>query len=206
MSQIELVDQNNKKVGQIIDAFDFLPKAKFNKLLVAEVIKYQHAAKRQGTHKTKTVSEISGGGRKPFKQKGTGRARQGSSRAHHMVGGGVVHGPIPRDHSFSLSKKKRKSALKGLLFEMLTNKTALVVNEFNLDQIKTKNVKLLLSNFFTQAVLVTKKENQNVIISMKNLRHYKWLPPEGLNAFDILKYKNLIITQDCLSDIKERLQ
>ena len=205
MSQIELVDQNNNKVGHI-DASDFLPKAKFDKLLVAEVVKYQLAKKRQGTHKTKTAAEISGGGKKPFKQKGTGRARQGSSRAHHMVGGGVAHGPIPRDHSFSLSKKKRKNALKGLLFEMLTNKVALVVNEFNLDQIKTKKAKILLNNFFSQAVLVTKKENKNVILSMKNLRFYKWLPPEGLNAFDILKYKNLIITQDCLSDIKERLQ
>ncbi len=205
MATVAVVNHKNERVGEVE-----LPENIFNvpvKVgLLHEVVRWQMARWRAGTACTKTRGEVRGGGRKPWRQKGTGRARQGSIRAPHWVGGGVVFGPKPRDYEFKLNKKQRRLALKMALSARAQEGKLLVVDDFGLDQIKTKKFVEFLKNLGVDDALVVVPERDEVVEkSARNLPTVKVLAVEGLNVYDILDYEYLIVKREALPKIEERL-
>jgi large subunit ribosomal protein L4 len=167
------------------------------------MVRYQLAARRQGTAKVKGRSEVRGGGKKPFRQKGTGNARQGTPTAPNHVGGGVVFGPAPRDYKFKLNRKVRQSALRSALSARYKEECMTVVNGLDLEQISTKSFAEVLDRFeLKKALIVVEGENTNLELSARNLPFVKVLRAEGVNVYDILKYPNLVMTEAAIDRIE----
>ena len=176
-----------------------------NEHAVYEVVKNQLANKRQGTQSTKTRAEVRGGGRKPWRQKGTGRARQGSIRSPQWKGGGVVFAPKPRDYSYSVPKKVKRLALKSALTAKVNDNEIIVVDEFKLDLPKTKEMKQILANLNSdrKALIVTDVKNMDVMRSAKNMPYVATTIVSTLNVYDILKYNSFIITKEAVKKVEE---
>jgi len=207
--QLDVVDTTGKKVGEIevADAvFGRNTESSASQGLLWEMVKAQRAAKRSGTHSTKRRGEVSGGGQKPYRQKGTGNARQGSSRAPHFVGGGSVFGPKPRDYSYTVPKKVKRAALATALSLRASEKKLFVVDQISLETPKTKTaVQVLAALGVPSALVVDDKGNQNLALSLRNLEDSKWIAPEGLNVYDILDHAGLIISRESLKAIEDRV-
>ena len=204
--QIDIVNIEGKKVGTI-ELADAVFGAEVKEHLLWEVVKAQRAARRAGTHSTKTRANVRGGGKKPYKQKGTGNARQGSSRAPNFVGGGKVFGPHPRDYSFTVPKKVRRAALASALSLRAQEKKIVVLDQLAFDLPKTKRLLGILKALgVPSAVVVDNKENVQLSKSARNLPSSKYLPPEGLNVYDILDHAGLVITAGAVKQIEARVQ
>ena len=175
-----------------------------NELSMKKMIRLQLDSARQGTAKTKTRSEVSGGGRKPWKQKGTGRARQGSIRATQWRGGGVVFAPTPRDYSFKLNKKEKRAALKSALTNKVVNGSIVVLDELKLDAIKTKEFANVMKNIKVESGLVVIADNDaNVVLSAKNMADVNTTLVNTMNVYDIMSAKTLVLTKDAIQKIEE---
>jgi large subunit ribosomal protein L4 len=205
MAVFDIYDQEKNRISEI-DLDDKIFGAKVDKNLFHEVVKMQLANRRGGNACTKTRSEVSGGGRKPWRQKGTGRARAGSTRSPLWVGGGVVFGPKPRDYSYSLPKKVRRAALKSALSLKVKEGKLLIVENLNLEEIKTKAFVSFLKGLAVEDALIVDSDNVNLERSARNLHTVKVLRPEGLNVYDILKYEYLLLTKQSAEKIQERLR
>ncbi len=205
MATVTVVNNKNEKVGEV-DLREDIFNVPVKVGLLHEVVRWQMARWRAGTACTKTRGEVRGGGRKPWRQKGTGRARQGSIRAPHWVGGGVVFGPKPRSYEFKLNKKQRRLALKMALSARAKEGKLLVVDDFGLSEIKTKKFVEFLKNLGVDDALVVVPERDEIVEkSARNLPKVKVLAVEGLNVYDILDYEYLIIKREALPKIEERL-
>lgn len=213
MANVAMYNMEGKEVGTI-DLNDAIFGVEVNEHLVHMAVVQQLANKRQGTQKAKTRAEVSGGGRKPWRQKGTGHARQGSTRSPQWTGGGVVFAPTPRDYSFSMNKKEKVKALKSALSSRVQEGKIFVIDELKLDEIKTKNMVQILNGLNVEkAFIVTDDINVNVQASAKNIQGVKTgfikiAKPENevsstLNVYDILKYNNLVITKGAVELIEE---
>lgn len=214
--KINVVDQKNEKVGEVtLD--DAIFAAPVRKHLFWEVVNWQRARRRAGTQKVKTRAEVSGGGKKPWRQKGTGRARQGTIRAPQWVGGGVVHGPSPRDFSFSMPKKKRKAALRSVLSLKARDGKLIVVDDLTFAETKTKFAIGVLNALQAPSALLvdaTSRDektqsvvhNESLRLSVRNLKDAKYLASEGLNVEDVLRFDTLVISQTALDQIHEVLK
>ena len=175
-----------------------------NEHLVHMAVVAQLANKRQGTQKAKTRSEVSGGGRKPLRQKGTGHARQGSIRAPQWTGGGVVFAPVPRDYTMKLNRKEKKAALKSALTSRVQEKKFVVVDEIKAEEIKTKTMAKMFENLkVDKALLVLEEGNDNARISARNLKDVKCAAPNTINVYDILKYDTVVASKAALKKIEE---
>lgn len=175
-----------------------------NEHLVHLAVVQQLANKRQGTQSAKTRAEVSGGGRKPWKQKGTGHARQGSTRSPQWKGGGVVFAPKPRDYSFKLNRKEKRIALKSALSSRVAAEKIYVLDELNFDEIKTKKMLTVLDNLkLSKALIVIGEKNENVILSARNIPSIRTALPNSINVYDILKYDTLVLTKDAVAKIEE---
>ena len=175
-----------------------------NEHLVHMAVLQQLANNRQGTQKAKTRSEVSGGGKKPYRQKGTGHARQGSTRAPHYTGGGVVFAPVPRDYSFKLNKKEKRAALKSALTSRVAENKFIVLDELKLDEIKTKKFVEVMNNLKVEKALVVLNDmDTNVIASAKNIPTVKTTQTNELNVFDVLKYDTVVVTKAAVATIEE---
>ena len=164
----------------------------------------QLANNRQGTQKAKTRSEVSGGGRKPWRQKGTGHARQGSTRSPQWTGGGVVFAPVPRDYSIKMNKKERRLALKSALTSRVQENKLIVLEDLTLDEAKTKAMQTVLNNLnVSKALVVLNEENKNVVLSTRNIPDVVTAYTNTINVFDILKYNTLILTKSAVASIEE---
>jgi len=203
--QIDIVNIEGKKVGELALA-DAVFGAKVKDYLLWELVKAQQAAKRAGTHATKTRAHVRGGGKKPYKQKGTGNARQGSSRAPNHVGGGKVFGPHPRDYSYTVPKKVKRAALISALSLRAKEKKIVVVDKLAFDAPKTKRLVGILKTLgIESALLVDSKDNKNLSKSAHNLPSHRYLAPEGLNVYDILRHPGLVIAADAVKQIEARV-
>ena len=200
---LDVFDIRKKKVGSI-ELPDEIFGAEVKQGLLWEQVKAQRASRRRGTHATKTRAEVSGGGIKPYKQKGTGQARQGSIRAPHYVGGGTVFGPQPRDYSYRLPRSGRRAALRIALSLRAKEQNLMVLDTFKIDKPKTKAVVEFLEKFGTTSVLIVDLENENLKLSARNLTTSKFVEVEGLNVYDILDYDKLVVTQAAVPAIVER--
>lgn len=195
MPHLDVYDIEKKKVGAI-DLSDEVFGSEVNEHLIHEVVKMQLANRRAGTSKTKTRSEVSGGRAKPWKQKGTGRARSGSNTSPIWVRGGSAFGPKPRDYSYLVPKKVRKGALKSALSMKVSEGKVWVIKDFDLDGIKTKNALEILKRFDAEnALFVSHQDMDNFERSSRNLRGFKMIRPQGLNVYDILSYDKLLILE-----------
>lgn len=203
MAEVSVFNMEGQEVGKMTlnDAvFGVEP----NEHLVQLAVKTQLANNRQGTQKAKTRSEVRGGGRKPWRQKGTGHARQGSIRAPQWTGGGVVFAPVPRDYSIKMNKKEKRAALKSALTSRVQENKLLVLDNLKLDEIKTKNMKKVLDNLnVKKALIVLDTADQNVILSARNLQDVKTLPAETINVYDVLKYNTVVATEAAIKKIEE---
>ncbi len=208
MPVVDLFDKSKKKIGEIElkDAVFSVPFEE-KKVLMYEVIKMQTAGWRSGTHSTKTYATISGGNSKPWKQKGTGRARRGTMRASTLRGGAPAFGPQPRDYSYTIPKKKRIAAMRALLSERLSKGNLFVVKEFDFDQIKTKEaVSVLKGNWeLKEAVIVGGDSEEKFLLSVRNIQEYLFLHKTQINLYDIMAYKNVIFTEEAIKYIDEVL-
>ena len=203
MATVSGYNMEGKEVGTM-DLNDAVFGVEVNEHLVHMAVVAQLANKRQGTQKAKTRSEVSGGGRKPWRQKGTGHARQGSTRAPQWTGGGVVFAPTPRDYTIRLNKKEKRLALKSALTSKVQEKKLIVVDELKFDEIKTKNFKNVLDNLKTTKALVVLNDNdKNVVMSARNIPDVKTALTNTINVFDILKYNTVIVTKDAVATIEE---
>ena len=203
--QIDIVNIEGKKVGSA-DLTDAVFGAKVKDYLLWEMVKAQQAAKRAGTHNTKTRMHVRGGGKKPYKQKGTGNARQGSSRAPNHVGGGKVFGPHPRDYSYTVPKKVKRAALASALSLRASENKLVVVDKLAFDAPKTKKLAGMLKTLgLKSALVVDGKQNANLTKSGMNLPKSKTLAPEGLNVFDILNHPVLVIAKDAVKAVEARI-
>jgi large subunit ribosomal protein L4 len=204
MAVVDVVDTSRNKVAQI-DVSDTIFDAPVREHLFYDVVRMQLAGRRSGTAATKTRSEVSGGGKKPWKQKGTGRARAGSSRSPLWRGGGTMFGPSPRSYEYAVPKKVRKLALCSALSMKRKENKMLIVDKLELQEIKTATFVNLLRQLGFSNVLIIAQENSNLEKSARNVPQVKVLRPEGLNVYDVLRYENLIITQPCVEKIQGRL-
>ena len=203
MANVSVYNMEGKEVGTI-ELNDGVFGVEVNEHLVHMAVVQQLANKRQGTQKAKTRSEVSGGGRKPWRQKGTGHARQGSTRSPQWTGGGVVFAPVPRDYSFKLNKKEKRAALKGALTSRVTDGKLIVVDELKLDEIKTKKFQAVMDNLkVSKALVVLDKMDQNVILSARNIPNVNTAQVENINVYDILKGDTLVLTKDAVAKIEE---
>jgi len=206
MPKVALYNQNGSSVGEIELAesvFGIEP----NTHVLHDAVVMQQASLRQGTHDVKGRSEVRGGGRKPWKQKGTGRARQGSIRSPQWVGGGTVFGPTPRSYAYKLPKKVRRLAIKSALSSKVLNDEIKVLEGLELSQVKTKDMVAVLSNLKIErkALVVTGDYNDNVALSVRNIPGVKFVTAEGINVLDVLKHDQLIITKDAVAKVEEVL-
>lgn len=203
MANVSVYNIEGKEVGTI-DLNDAVFGVEVNEHLVHMAVVSQLANKRQGTQKAKTRLEVSGGGRKPWRQKGTGHARQGSTRAPQWTGGGVVFAPTPRDYSFKLNKKERRAALKSALTSRVEEKKFIVVDEINFDEIKTKKFQDVLNNLsVSKALVVLEDGNKNAELSARNIADVKTAKTNTINVYDILKYNTVIATKAAVQAIEE---
>ena len=194
MATVDVVNQSGEKVGSL-ELDDAVFSVAVKEHLLWEVVKQQMASRRAGTHSTLRRDEVRGGGRKPFRQKGTGRARQGSTRAAGHVGGGKVFTPKPRDYGYNVPKKVRKGALRSVLSLRLKEQRLVIVDTLALDAAKTKGLaKVLEAVGATEALIIDEKANLNLQRSARNLPTAKYLPPEGINVYDVLRYPVLVLT------------
>ncbi|MGN0377776.1 MAG: 50S ribosomal protein L4 [Suilimivivens sp.] len=203
MANVSVYNMEGKEVGTI-ELNDAVFGVEVNEHLVHMAVVQQLANNRQGTQKAKTRSEVSGGGRKPWRQKGTGHARQGSTRAPQWTGGGVVFAPVPRDYSFKLNKKEKRAALKSALTSRVQNNKLIVVDELKFDEIKTKKFQAVLNNLKVNKALVVLAENdEKVVMSARNIPTVKTALTNTINVYDILKGDTVILTKDAVAKIEE---
>jgi len=203
MANVSVFNMAGKEVGTI-ELNDAVFGVEINEHLVHLAVVQQLANKRQGTQKAKTRSEVSGGGKKPWRQKGTGHARQGSTRAPHFTGGGVVFAPTPRDYSFKLNKKEKRAALKSALTNAVVESKLIVVDELKFDEIKTKAFAEVMKNLNVEKGLVVLAENDaNVVMSARNMATVDTTLTNELNVFDLMKAKKVVLTKDAVAKIEE---
>ena len=203
MAKVSVYNIEGKEVGDI-ELNDAIFGVEVNEHLVHLAVVAQLANKRQGTQKAKTRSEVSGGGRKPWKQKGTGHARQGSIRAPQWKGGGVVFAPTPRDYTINLNKKEKRLALKSALSSRVKENKFIVVDDFAMDEIKTKKMRQTLDNLkVSKALVVTSNGETNTVLSVRNLRGVKAASPNTINVYDILKYNTVVASKAAVNTIEE---
>jgi len=203
MTNISVFNIEGKEVGSI-ELNDAVFGVNVNEHLVHMAVVAQLANKRQGTQKAKTRSEVSGGGRKPWKQKGTGHARQGSTRSPQWKGGGVVFAPTPRDYTINLNKKEKRIALKSALTSRVLENKFIVVDDFAMSEIKTKKMQQTLNNLNVKKALVVCAENEkNTVLSVRNIYGVKAASPKTINVYDILKYNTVVASKDAVKTIEE---
>lgn len=203
MAKVSVYNIEGKVVGDM-ELNDAVFGVEVNTHLVHQAVVLQLANKRQGTQSAKTRSEVSGGGRKPWRQKGTGHARQGSTRSPQWTGGGIVFAPKPRDYSFKMNKKEKNLALKSVLTTKVAENKFIVVDGLNFDEIKTKNVVNVLKNLeVKKALVVTDDDNKNVTLSSRNIPGVKTAFTNTINVYDILKYDKMVVAKDVISKIEE---
>lgn len=203
MAKVSVYNMEGKQIDTI-ELSDAVFGVEVNEHLVHMAVVQQLANNRQGTQKAKTRSEVSGGGRKPWRQKGTGHARQGSIRAPQWTGGGVVFAPVPRDYSFKLNKKEKRAALKSALTDKLANAKLIVVDELKFDTVKTKNFAQVMNNLEVNNGLVIVNENDtNVMMSARNIPTVKMALPNTINVYDIMKAGKVVLTKDAVKTIEE---
>ena len=203
MANVSVYNIEGKEVGTI-DLSDAVFGVEVNEHLVHMAVVNQLANNRQGTQKAKTRSEVSGGGRKPWRQKGTGHARQGSTRAPQWTGGGMVFAPVPRDYSFKMNRKEKRAALKSALTSRVEENKLIVVDELKFDEIKTKKFVEVLKNLSVdKALVVLEDKNRNVELSARNIADVKTAKVNTINVYDILKYNTLIVTKEAVAAIEE---
>ena len=203
MAKVSVYNIDGKVVGDI-ELNDAVFGVEVNEHLVHMAVVNQLANKRQGTQSAKTRAEVSGGGRKPWRQKGTGHARQGSTRAPQWTGGGVVFAPKPRDYSFKMNKKEKNLALKSALTTKVAEEKIIVLDSLKFDDIKTKNMVAVLNNLKAEKALVVLNDNdQNVVLSARNIPGVRTALTNTINVYDILKYEKLIVTKDAVATIEE---
>jgi large subunit ribosomal protein L4 len=203
--QIDVVNLEGQKVGQM-DVADEVFATRVKESLLWEAVKAQQAAKRKGSHSTKKRAFVRGGGKKPYRQKGTGNARQGSSRSPNFVGGGKVFGPHPRSYEYSLPKKVKKAALACALSLRAQEQKLVVVDKLVIEAPKTKRIASVLKALgFESALVVDAKGNANLVKSIRNLPAHACLPPEGLNVYDILNHGGLVIAKDAIKAVEARV-
>ena len=203
MANVSVYNMEGKEVGTI-ELNDAVFGVEINEHLVHMAVVQQLANNRQGTQKAKTRSEVSGGGRKPWRQKGTGHARQGSIRAPQWTGGGVVFAPVPRDYSFKLNKKEKRAALKSALTSKVQDSKLIVVDELKFDEIKTKNFANVMNNLKVEKGLVVIAENDaNVVMSARNLADVNTTLVNTINVYDVMKANTVVLTKDAVAKIEE---
>ena len=203
MAKVSILNMEGKQVGEI-ELNDAVFGIEPNEHLVKMAVTQQLANNRQGTQSAKTRSEVSGGGRKPWRQKGTGHARQGSTRAPQWVGGGVVFAPKPRDYSFKLNKKEKRIALKSALSSRVAENKIVVLDELKFEAAKTKNFTAVMNALNVEKALVVLNDmDQNVILSARNIPTVKTAQTNNINVYDILKYDTLVVTTDAVKTIEE---
>ena len=203
MAKVSVYNIEGKVVGDM-ELNDAVFGVEVNEHLVHMAVVSQLANNRQGTQSAKTRAEVSGGGRKPWRQKGTGHARQGSTRAPQWTGGGVVFAPKPRDYSFKMNKKEKNIALKSALTSRVAENKIIVLDSIKFEEIKTKNMVAVLDNLKVNKALVVLNDNdQNVVLSARNIPNVKTASTNTINVYDILKYDQLIVTKDAVATIEE---
>ena len=203
MANVSVYNMEGKEVGTM-ELSDAVFGVEVNEHLVHLAVVQQLANNRQGTQKAKTRSEVSGGGRKPWRQKGTGHARQGSTRSPQWTGGGVVFAPTPRDYSFKLNKKEKRLALKSALTSRLQENKLIVVDELKFDEVKTKNFKQVMENLKVEKGLVILAENDaNTVLSARNLASIDTTLTSQINVYDIMKAGTIVLTKDSAAKIEE---
>ena len=203
MANVAVYNMEGKEVGSL-ELNDAIFGVEVNEHLVHMAVLQQLANNRQGTQKAKTRSEVSGGGRKPWRQKGTGHARQGSTRAPQWTGGGVVFAPVPRDYSFKMNKKEKRAALKSALSSRVAENKFIVIDEMNFGEIKTKNFQNMLNSLnVNKALVVLEDGNVNAELSARNIADVKTARTNTINVFDILKYNTVIATKAAVATIEE---
>ena len=203
MANVSVYNMEGNEVGKM-DLNDAVFGVEVNEHLVHMAVVAQLANNRQGTQKAKTRSEVSGGGRKPWRQKGTGHARQGSTRSPQWTGGGVVFAPKPRDYSFKMNKKEKRIALLSALSSKVADNKIVVLDAFNLDEIKTKKFAEVMSNLkVDKALVVIEGENKNVVLSGRNIPTVKVSATNEINTYDVLKYETLVVTKATVEKLEE---
>ncbi|OQY20525.1 MAG: 50S ribosomal protein L4 [Desulfobacteraceae bacterium 4572_35.1] len=205
MANVTVYDMQKQQVSER-DISDAVFNTEVKKYLLHDMVRYQLAGRRQGTAATKNRSAVAGGGKKPFKQKGTGNARQGTISAPNHVGGGVAFGPSPRDYAFKLNRKVKKAALCSALSARFQDERLTVISSLSFEEISTKGFKQVLDTFgLERALIVIDGSNQEVELSARNLRHVKVLRAEGVNVYDVLKYPNLVLTEGAVEQLEGAL-
>ena len=203
MANVSVYNMEGKEVGKI-DLNDAIFGVEVNEHLVHMAVVAQRANNRQGTQKAKTRSEVSGGGKKPWRQKGTGHARQGSTRAPQWTGGGVVFAPVPRDYTIKLNKKEKRAALKSALTSRVLENKFIVLDELKLDEIKTKKFQAVMDNLnVNKALVVIGEGSDNVVKSAQNIPTVKTAYVNTINVYDILKYNTVVATKAAVANIEE---
>ena len=203
MAKVSVLNMEGSQVGEI-ELSDAVFGVEVNEHLVHMAVVNQLANNRQGTQKAKTRSEVSGGGRKPWRQKGTGHARQGSTRSPQWTGGGVVFAPVPRDYSFKMNKKEKRAALKSALTDKVNTNKLIVVDELKFDAPKTKEFAKVMSNLNVEkALVITESNDKNVVLSAKNIPTVKTASTNTINVYDILKYDSVVVEKAAVAKIEE---
>ena len=203
MANVSVLNMEGKEVGSM-ELNDAVFGVEINEHLVHQAVVLQLANNRQGTQKAKTRSEVSGGGRKPWRQKGTGHARQGSTRAPQWTGGGVVFAPVPRDYSFKMNKKEKRAALKSVLTSKVQENKFIVLDELKLAEVKTKEMKKVLDNLkVNNALVIIGDDSENVALSARNIAGVQTASVNTINVFDMLKYNTIIATKSSVASIEE---
>jgi large subunit ribosomal protein L4 len=205
MATIDVFDLNRTKID-VMDLSDEVFNTEVREYLIHEAVKIQLANRRAGTVAVKNRSAVSGGGKKPYRQKGTGQARQGCIRAPHYPGGGVAFGPQPKVYNLSMNKKARKVAIRSALSLLFKGDRITVVNNFALDKISTKSFSNVLNKFeLPKTLLVIESENRNLELSARNIKNVKVLKADALNIFDVMKYQNIMMTQEAVKKVEGAL-
>ena len=203
MANVSVYNMEGKEVGTI-ELNDAVFGVEVNEHLVHMAVVQQLANNRQGTQKAKTRSEVSGGGRKPWRQKGTGHARQGSTRAPQWTGGGMVFAPVPRDYSFKMNKKEKRAALKSALTSRVQANKLIVLDQLTMDAPKTKAMQNVLNSLnVNKALVVTKENDANVVLSARNIPDVKTALVNTINVYDVMKYNTVVLTKDAVAAIEE---
>ena len=203
MAKVSVYNMEGNEVGTM-ELSDAVFGVEIKENLVHQAVRLQLADNRQGTQKAKTRGEVSGGGRKPWRQKGTGHARQGSIRAPQWTGGGIVFAPTPRDYSFKMNRKEKQAALKSVLTSKVQENKFLVLDELKFESPKTKDMKKVLDALkVDDALVIIGKDSDNVVISARNLPDVATTAPECINVYDILKHNTVIVTKSSVASIEE---
>lgn len=203
MANVTVYNMEGKEVGTL-ELNDKVFGVEINEHLVHLAVVRQLANKRQGTQSTKGRSEVRGGGRKPWRQKGTGHARQGSIRAAQWTGGGVIFGPTPRDYDVKMNKKERRAALRSALTSKVQDQKFVVVDSLELAEIKTKEMQRVLNNLKAdKALVVTGEDNKNVVLSARNIADVQTATPNTINVYDVMKHNTIVVTKDAVASIEE---